>query len=207
MQQLEELKKIVKKRMRKNDVAHDFEHILRVYNNAKKIGKQEKADMKILLTAVLLHDIVSFPKSDTQSKNASTKSAFHARKILRKLHYPQKEITIISEAIRDHSFSKNKIPQTLEGKILQDTDRLDAIGAIGIARAFATGGADNRPLYNQNDPFCSSRKLNDNKWTIDHFYKKLLVLEKKMNTKAARTEASRRTKIIKNFLKYLKKEI
>jgi len=207
LQQLEELKKIVKKRMRKNDVAHDFEHILRVYNNAKKIGKQEKVDMKILLTAVLLHDIVSFPKSDKQSKNSSTKSAFHARKTLRKLHYPQKEITIISEAIRDHSFSKNKIPQTLEGKILQDADRLDAIGAIGIARAFATGGADNRPLYNQNDPFCSSRKLNDNKWTIDHFYKKLLVLEKKMNTKAARTEASRRTKIIKNFLKYLKKEI
>lgn len=207
MQQLEELKKIVKKQMRKNDVAHDFEHIIRVYKNATKIGKQEKADMKILLTAVLLHDIVSFPKYDKESKNSSTKSAFHARKILRKLDYSQKEINIISEAIRDHSFSKNKIPQTLEGKILQDADRLDAIGAIGIARAFATGGADRRPLYSQNDPFCVSRKLNDNEWTVDHFYKKLLVLEKKMNTKTARTEARQRTKIIKNFLKCLKKEI
>jgi len=197
----------VKKRMRKNDPAHDFEHVLRVYENAKMICSKEKANKKLVLYSALLHDIVSFPKNDKRSKISSTKSSKEAKKILKKFSFSDEEIKIISNAIDDHSFSKNKKPTILEGKILQDADRLDAIGAIGIARTFAVGGSENRPFYNKSDPFCSIRNPNDQNWTLDHFYKKLLLIESKMNTKSGKKEAKRRTKILRRFLTDLKREI
>jgi len=203
---LEQIEKEVKKRM-KNDSAHDFEHIMRVYHNAKKLCKLEKANQKIVLSAALLHDVISYPKSDKRSKTASQKSAQESQKILRKYNYSSEEIKIISDAIQIHSFSKNKTPKTLEGKILQDADRLDAIGAIGIARVFAVSGSEKRPFYNKEDPFCLSRKPDDQKWAVDHFYQKLLQLEKLMNTDSAKQESKRRTKILKNYLSELKKEI
>ncbi len=197
----------VKKRMRKNDPAHDFEHVLRVYENAKMIFSKEKANKKLVLYSALLHDIISFPKNDKRSKKSSTKSSIEAKKILKKFSFSDEEIKIISNAIEDHSFSKNKKPTSLEGKILQDADRLDAIGAIGIARTFSVGGSENRPFYNKSDPFCSIRNPNDQNWTLDHFYKKLLVIESKMNTKSGKKEAKRRTKILRRFLSDLKREI
>lgn len=193
--------------MEKNDSAHDFEHIMRVYKNAQKIGRKENANMKLVLAAVLLHDIVSFPKSDKRSKTSSIKSSIAAQRILKNHGYDKNEIKIISDAIRDHSFSYGTVPNTIEGKILQDADRLDAIGAIGIARAFSTAGSGKRPFYNKSDPFCQKRKPDDANWTLDHFYKKLLLLEEKMNTKTAKKEARRRTKIMRKFLDDFKKEI
>ncbi|MGI0027233.1 MAG: HD domain-containing protein [Nitrosopumilaceae archaeon] len=207
MQSLERLKIKIQKMMEKNDSAHDFEHIMRVYKNAQKIGKKENANMKLVLAAVLLHDIISFPKSVKKSKTSSIKSSIASKRILQNHGYDKGEIKIISDAIRDHSFSRGMVPSTIEGKILQDADRLDAIGAIGIARTFAVGGSERRPFYNKSDPFCQRRKPDDNNWTLDHFYKKLLLLEKKMNTDAAKKEASRRTKIMKKFLEDFKKEI
>ncbi len=197
----------VKKWMRKNDPAHDFEHVLRVYETAKMICTEEKANKKLVLYSALLHDIASFPKNDKRSKISSTKSSKEAKKILKKFSFPDEEIKIISNAIEDHSFSKHKKPTSLEGKILQDADRLDAIGAIGIARTFAVGGSENRPFYKKSDPFCSIRNPNDQNWTLDHFYKKLLVIESKMNTKSGKKEAKRRTKILRRFLTDLKREI
>ncbi len=197
----------VKKRMRKNDSAHDFEHVLRVYETAKMICTKEKANKKLVLYSVLLHDIAAFPKNDKRSKISSTKSSKEAKKILKKFSFPDEEIKIISNAIEDHSFSKHKKPTSLEGKILQDADRIDAIGAIGIARTFAVGGSENRPFYKKSDPFCSIRNPNDQNWTLDHFYKKLLVIESKMNTKSGKKEAKRRTKILRRFLTDLKREI
>lgn len=197
----------VEKRMAKNDPAHDFEHVLRVYRNSQRICKTEKANSRLVLTAALLHDIVFFKKSDKQSKTSSTKSSIEAKKILQKYDYTENEVKMIASAIETHSYSKDKTPKTLEGKILQDADRLDAIGAIGIARTFAVGGAENKSFYNKKDAFCFARKPNDKVWTVDHFYKKLLLLESKMNTKAAKIEAKHRTKIIKKFLTDLKKEI
>ena len=206
MKVLNSLKNEVK-HMMENDSAHDFEHIMRVYKNAEKICKKEDANKKLVLSATLLHDIVSYPKSDKRSKNSSIESAKKSEKILEKYDYSQDEIKIISDAIRDHSFSQNKKPSTLEGQILQDADRLDAIGAIGIARVFATGGSLKRPFYNLDDPFCKERKPDDKTWTLDHFYQKLLKLESLMNTKTGKTEAKRRTKVLKDFLKQLKQEI
>lgn len=206
MKSLKDLRAEVQKRIQ-NDPAHDYSHIMRVYKNAERIAKHEKANLRLVLAAVLLHDIVQFPKSDARSKTASTASAHLAKKILAKYGFTKKEIQIISDAILDHSYSRNKIPKTLEGKILQDADRLDALGAIGIARTFVVGGAENRPLYDDSDPFCQKRKPDDNSWTVDHFYRKLLLLEKKMNTEFARNEAKRRTKLMKKFLFELKREL
>lgn len=126
--------------MMDNDHAHDFEHVMRVYANAQKIAKKEKANQKLVLSAVLLHDIVSYPKSSKRSKFSSINSAKKSKIILKKYNFTKEEIIIVFDAIEDHSFSQNKISETLEGKILQDADRLDALGAIGIARVFATSG-------------------------------------------------------------------
>ncbi len=206
MKIIDSIKNEVKKQM-KNDSAHDFEHTMRVYKNAQKICKKEKANEKLVLSTALLHDIVSYPKSDKRSKMSSIDSAKKSKQILEKFDFSKEEITIISDAIRDHSFSQNKTPKTLEGKILQDADRLDALGAIGIARVFATGGSLNRPFYNIDDPFCKKRTPDDKTWTVDHFFKKLLKLESLMNTKSGKIEAKKRTEILKDFLNQLKQEL
>ena len=195
------------KKIIENDSAHDFEHIMRVYKNAKKLCKQEKVNEKLVLCAVLLHDIISYPKSDKRSKNSSIDSAKKAKTLLKRYDFTENEITIISDAIRDHSFSQKKTPKTIEGKILQDADRLDALGAIGIARVFATGGSLKRPFYNIDDPFCKKRNVDDKTWTLDHFFQKLLKLEFLMNTKSGKIEAKKRTRILKEYLKQLKNEI
>ena len=206
MDPIDLLKNEVNNRNR-NDSAHDFQHVMRVYKNAKKICKKENVDEKLVLSAVLLHDLVSYPKSDKRSKLSSMESAIESKKILKKYNFSLEEIQIISDAIRDHSFSRNKIPTTIEGKILQDADRLDALGAIGIARVFAVGGFEKRSFYNEQDPFCKNRLPEDKIWTLDHFYRKLLKLESLMNTKSGRIEAKKRTKVLKDFLIQLKKEI
>ena len=196
------------------DSAHDFEHIMRVYKNAERLCLKEKANSKLVLSAVLLHDIISYPKSDKRSKLSSIESAELSKKILKKYNFSKEEIELakriqkgdielVADAIREHSFSQNKKPKTIEGKILQDADRLDAIGAIGIARVFSVAGAENRAFYNKADPFCKHRDPDDQKWTMDHFYKKLLKLEALMNTKSGKIEAKKRTK----FLSDLKSEI
>jgi uncharacterized protein len=93
------------------------------------------------------------------------------------------------------------------GKILQDADRLDALGAIGIARTFCVGGAEGRPIYHGLDPFCKKRTPDDKSWTVDHFYRKLLLLEKKMHTESAKKEARKRTALMRRFLGSMKGEL
>ncbi len=180
---------------------------MRVCRNAKKIARDEGADVRLVMAAALLHDIVSYKKSDKRSKNASLQSAQAAKNILKKYGYAPAEIKIIADAIRDHSFSQNRVPATLVGKVLQDADRLDALGAIGIARAFSVGGSESRPIYNTADPFCKKRIPDDKSWTTDHFFRKLLLLEKKMNTTSAKKEARKRTALMIKFLAELKREI
>lgn len=190
-----------------SDPAHDFEHTMRVYKNVQKICKKEKANEKLILCAALLHDIISYPKSDKRSILSSIHSTKKAKQILKKYNFSKEEIMIISDAICTHSFSQNTVPITIEGKILQDADRLDALGAIGIARVFATGGYLKRQFYNSDDPFCKIRQPDDTLWTLDHFYKKLLNLESLMNTKSGKLEAKKRTKILNEFLNQLKHEL
>ena len=191
----------------KNDPAHDFQHVLRVYRNTEKICHEENIDSKLVLCAALLHDVVSYPKSDKRSKLSSIESAVKAKKILKKFNFPENEIKIISDAIEDHSFSRNVVPKTIEGKILQDADRLDALGSIGLARVFATSGSLNRAFYHPDDPFCEKRNPDDDVWTLDHFFQKLLKIGDLMNTKSAKIEARKRTLVMRSFLDQLRKEI
>ena len=204
---LEYLKKYVKKIYEKNDPAHDFMHIMRVYKNAEKICKLEKANRKLVLVSVLLHDIVKKTHSDKRQKSSADLSADKATLILKKLQFSENDIIIVAEAIRNHSFTKNKISKSIEGRILQDADRLDALGAVGIARVFSVSGSKKRQFYQLNDPFSKNREPNDKKWALDHFFNKLLVLEKSMNTKTGKIEAKKRTIVLKNYLDSLKKEI
>jgi uncharacterized protein len=202
------IKRKVKKILEGRDPAHDFYHIMRVYKNAKIIGRREGTNMEILLPAVLLHDLVVYPKGSTESYKSSDDSADLAENILQSYGYSQDKISQISYCIRAHSYSKRLVPASLEGKILQDADRLDALGAIGIARTFSVGGSENRRFYNVDDPFCKSdRALNDKAWTLDHFQMKLLKLEEFMHTRTAKKMARQRTKFMILFIRQLQKEI
>ena len=190
--------------------AHDFQHILRVYKNAEMISKQEEyVDLDIVLAAALLHDLVVYPKGSSKTINSADDSAEIAKKILLEYkNYPREKIEKVADAIRTHSYSKRLVPETLEGKILQDADRLDAIGAIGIARTFSVGGSENRSLYNPTDPFYESeRQLDDTQWTLDHIKKKLIILKNSMHTKTAKKIAEERTEFMELFLNQLRKEI
>ena len=189
---LEYLKKYVKNIYEKNDPAHDFMHIMRVYKNAEKICKLEGVDRKLVLVSVLLHDIVKKTDSDKRSKSSADLSADKAILILKKLQFSENEIVIVAEAIRNHSFTKGKASTSIEGRILQDADRLDALGAVGIARVFSVSGSKNRQFYQSNDPFSKNRRPNDKKWALDHFFNKLLVLEKSMNTTTGKIEAKKK---------------
>ncbi|NMC10467.1 MAG: HD domain-containing protein [Methanothrix sp.] len=186
------------------DPAHDFSHIMRVYNNAQIIGEKEGADMEVLLLAALLHDAGDGSKlSDrTQSQRSRIVDDF-----LRKIGHSMEVRQKVLYAVDAHRFSKGIVPATMEAKILQDADRLDAMGAIGIARVFTTGGTLGRALYNPDDPFCRTREPDDKKWNLDHFFKKLLKLQSGMHTKTARELASRRAEVLKRYLSDLEREI
>ncbi|HEV8404557.1 MAG TPA: HD domain-containing protein [Nitrososphaera sp.] len=205
---LDKVERKVIKLLDGRDSAHDFQHIKRVYKNAEVIGRREGADMKILLPASLLHDLVVYPKGSAKTSKSADDSADMAEKLLKSYRYPQDEIDKICYCIRTHSYSKRLVPATLEGKILQDADRLDALGAIGIARTFSVGGSERRSFYNPDDPFWkSNRELNDREWTLDHFRTKLLKLKETMHTKTAREMAKERAKFMELFIKQLQKEL
>lgn len=202
------IRRTVKRMLERRDPAHDFQHVMRVYKNAKLIGQLEGANMEIFLPAVLLHDLVVYPKGSAKSSRSSDDSADLAEKILQRYGYSKDRINRISYCIRMHSYSKRIAPASLEGKILQDADRLDALGAIGIARTFSVSGSEKRTFYSADDPFCrSSRKLDDKRWTLDHFQTKLLKLKNLMHTTTAKKIAQERTKFMALFITQLKIEL
>ena len=139
---------------------HDFEHVSRVYNLAKAIGKEEKADMLVLEAAALMHDLGRLAELKDPKLNHAVESAKIACDILKGIDFPDDKVQDVLHAIRAHRFSKGEIPFTTEAKVLQDADRLDALGAIGIARCFAFTGAVDRMLYDPHDPVCRKKIKN-----------------------------------------------
>jgi len=192
-----------------SDPAHDFTHILRVYRNARLIGQEEGADMQVLLLAALLHDAGSDKKDNSGEPEKEKKNPGRqaTEALLDSMGLDEKRKKEVLYAIDVHRFSRGILPVTLEAKILQDADRLDALGAVGIARVFLTGGALGREMYNPKDPFCKTRDPDDGRWNLDHFYKKLLKLEAGMHTKSARKLAETRTTVLKRYLEDLEEEI
>jgi uncharacterized protein len=149
----------------------------------------------------------SEPKSKPMPSQAETQRQRLVESFLIKIGLPEDSRQKILYAVKVHRFSKGITPTTLEAKILQDADRLDAMGAIGIARVFLTGGSLGRALYDPEDPFCASREPDDRKWNIDHFYTKLLRLESGMHTKTAKMLAGKRSAVLKRYLSDLKDEL
>lgn len=189
------------------DPAHDFSHALRVYRIARAIGKAEGADVQVVTLAALLHDAGSGQKSKDRFSESEERKLATVEEFLKKRDLPEDVIKGVLCAIQVHSFSKGIKPVTLEAKVLQDADRLDAIGAIGIARVFLTGGALGRPLYSPEDPFCKEREPDDGRWNLDHFFKKLLLLENGTHTETGRRLARRRGAVLRRYLSDLEEEI
>ncbi len=197
----------VKANFSDEDPSHDFAHVMRVHAWAVRLGRELNADLSLLEPAAYLHDVVSVPKNHPDRARAAEMAAEKARSVLVDFGWDETSIRAITLAISEHSFSAGKAPTSLESAILQDADRLDAIGSIGIARVFACGTRMGAAFYDPVDPFSENRPLDDKKFSLDHFYVKLLKLPERMNTDPARREAQRRLETMERFLAQLEREM
>ena len=179
-------KEYIKDIFKNESTGHDKEHTIRVYRNALLIAKEyPDCDLFIVEIAALLHDVDDHKLFDHPNNE-------NARAFLKEQNIKEEQIERICDVINEISFSKNKDkkPSSLEAMIVQDADRLDAIGAIGVARTFAYGGRNCRPLES----------------SIKHFYEKLLLLKDKMNTEVGKKLAEERHQFLINFLSEYSKE-
>jgi uncharacterized protein len=189
------------------DPAHDLSHIKRVVNNALYLSDIEECDKRIVLPAAWLHDCVQVPKDSPQRAQASALAAEEAVRFLRSQDYPEALLEAVHHAVAAHSFSAGIPVESPEAGVVQDADRLDALGAIGIARCLLTGGALGSDIYHPDDPFGDNRSLDDKAWMVDHFYTKLFKLPATMQTAAGRAEAERRVAQMEVFLEELGREV
>ena len=189
------------------DPAHDLSHVQRVVQNTLNLTEAENGDAAVTVPAAWLHDCVSVAKDSPLRKQASKLAATEAVRFLESINYPELLLAPIYHAIEAHSFSANIATKSLEARIVQDADRLEAVGAIGITRCFLTGGSMGTPLYDPSDPFAENREPDDGLYTLDHFYCKLLGLAETMKTEAGKAEALKRTEYMLAFLEQLGKEI
>jgi len=210
------------------DSAHDARHLRRVLTTAVRLAEAAGAALDVVVPAAWLHDLVQYPKADPRNVGASRESAARAVERLRAINYAQRRgewfpapkggadgaaaldaealYAMVAHAIEAHSFSAGIPPRTLEAEVVRDADRLDALGAIGLARMFAVSGALGRPLYHESDPFAATaRALDDKEYAVDHVYVKLFKLT--FCTAAAQAEAARRVAAMQSFLDQLKHEL
>ena len=199
----------VKKTLQNAEAGHDWWHVQRVWKNVKLIGQTETADMLVVELAALLHDI-----ADSKFHNGNEELGPQiAGEFLRSLQIEESTVIHVQQIIRNLSFKtsfETVVFHSIELNIVQDADRLDAIGAIGIARAFTYGGFKNREIYNPEiSPALHISKeeyKNSTAPTINHFYEKLLLLKDKMNTQTAKNLAEQRHMFMLNYLDQFKNE-
>jgi len=191
MNKIKEVELYAREKLVTEITAHDFEHSLRVMKIATHIGKMLDADIKVIQVSSLVHDIIDkkVSKNIVESKNEIVEKLFS-------LGFERIFIQQVFNIIENMSYSTGRTPNSLEGKIVQDADRIDAIGAIAIARTFAYGGSMNRKIYEKNNKECS----------IAHFYDKLLLLKENLNTELAKQIALSRHKFMEEYLKQFYKE-
>ena len=189
------------------DTAHDISHINRVTQTGINLGRIEQANLNIIYPACMLHDCVNVPKDSPLRKQGSTLSADKAISLLQQIQYPTHLLEGIHHAIAAHSFSANIQTTTIEAKVVQDADRLDALGAIGLSRCLMLGGKWESALYHPDDPLAQSRTLDDKKYCIDHFFTKLKTLPQTMKTDSGRNEAEKRWRFIECYIEQLGREI
>lgn len=204
----EKVEQAVKQLFENEGTGHDWWHLHRVRNNALLIGQNEKCDLELVEIAALVHDIGDHKFTD--NKNAQDEGI---RKLFNALGIENEYADSIIEIVKQVSYKGAGVkttPKSIEAKIVQDADRLDAIGAIGIARAFAFGGNRNRLLYHPDQPPTLHESFEayktDNGHTINHFYEKLFLLKDRMQTSKGREIAEERHLFMEDFLNQFFKE-
>ncbi|EOK5539391.1 TPA: phosphohydrolase [Enterobacter kobei] len=192
-----------------DDSAHDISHFRRVWMTARKIMIHHQADPLVVLTACYFHDIVSLPKNHPERSQSSRLAARKTRDILHRdfPDFPPDRFAAVEHAIEAHSFSAGIAPQSIEAKIVQDADRLEALGAIGLARVFAVSGALGVALFDAEDPFADARSLDDRAFALDHFQTKLLRLPDTMQTDVGRELAQHNADFLVHFMAKLSAEL
>lgn len=188
------------------DPGHDWAHIARVVAAAEAMAHAESADLSIVIPAAYLHDIVNVPKNHPERSRASTLAADKAVKLLQETGLETLNLTAIHQAIVEHSWSKGLRPSSLESAIVQDADRLDALGAIGVLRCAAVNVQMKSAFYDPQDPLAEKRELDDKTWMLDHYYVKLFKLGETMNTAAAKAMAQQRIQFMQGFVQQLVSE-
>ena len=192
-----------------DDSAHDISHFRRVWMTARKIMIHHQADPLVVLTACYFHDIVSLPKNHPERSQSSRLAACKTRDILHRdfPDFPSERFAAVEHAIEAHSFSAGIAPQSIEAKIVQDADRLEALGAIGLARVFAVSGGLGVALFDAEDPFADARSLDDRAFALDHFQTKLLRLPDTMQTDVGRDLAQHNADFLVHFMAKLSAEL
>jgi len=194
----------VKKELRSEGSGHDWWHSVRVWQTAKHLQNTEGGDLLIIELASLLHDIADRKLNDGDEVKGIKRVSVFLSSLLLTQEVIDKVLTIISTSSYSHHLKNNQNTLTLEGRIVQDADRLDAIGAIGIARAFSYGGRVGRPLFDPSIHWRKEMKTKDYiahpSPTINHFYEKLLLLKGLMNTQTAKRIAKKRHDYMMRFL-------
>lgn len=189
----------VKEKFENEYSGHDWFHTLRVFKTATRIAEAEGADLVTVQLAALLHDV-----DDRKLSPETYEDKANAREFLSENNVDDDQIDEICRIIGEISFAENCVPSTLEGKCVQDADRLDAIGAIGIARAFAYGGNHNRLMYHPdvkpNLNMSKEEYVNSKSTTVNHFYEKLFKLTDMMNTDTAKAIAKERDAYMRDFI-------
>lgn len=193
------------------DGSHDLGHFRRVWAAAKHIAQEEggTADLLVLLASAYFHDLVSLPKDHPERSGSSRLSAERTVRLLEERWpaFPRGKIAGVGHAIHAHSYSAGVPAETPEAKILQDADRLEAVGAIGIARTFYTAGQLNAQLFDAADPLAKGREPNDRQYALDHFQVKLLRLPAMMNTATGRRLAEKNAAWMREFVEKMVREI
>jgi uncharacterized protein len=196
------------------DGGHDWHHLWRVYSSALAIfnGERHRLDDPAsawdhIAVAVLFHDVVNLPKNHPTRHEASRMSADVAARWLSDHHVISINSDIVHDAIWSHSFSADRPATTLIAQIVTDADRLDSLGALGLARTFSVGGQLARPLFDPADPLAQRRDLDDSIWSVDHIYKKLLTLKDRLYTDTGRALGLQRHAFLLTFLDQLGHEL
>jgi uncharacterized protein len=189
-----------------DDGSHDISHFRRVWRLAQRLSSRDD-DKLVILAACYFHDIVSYPKNDPRRSRSSKDAASKTRDILTEMNFPEEKLDNVCHCIESHSYSANIETKTHEAKIVQDADRMESLGAIGLARTFYVAGRMGSQIFSSTDPFAKDRELDDSKFAIDHFKTKLLKLPDTMKTVEGKKEAIKRARILEVYLEQLREEL
>lgn len=188
------------------DPAHDLEHCLRVAGWTLRCA-EAPVEPREAIAAALLHDCVNLPKNDPRRVEASALSAAEARRRLTAHGFDEASMERVAQAIEDHNFSRGVLPRSDLGRALQDADRLEALGALGIFRTISCGTQMGARFFDPQDPWAEAREWDDARQSTDHFFTKLLRLAETLHTRRGRAEARRRASFMERFLDQLAEEL